>query len=366
MRFAPKRLPGLSDHEMNGSSTIYMIFQALLLSLLAVLAFAWPGMALARRFHLMDVPGSAPHKQHIRPTPLAGGITLAITFLLVGAWLGILKEPSIRAAVLAVIPVFVFSLWDDHQSLMPPVKLAAQIFSTGILISEGIYVKIFESPQFLLYTSPTLALLLDLSITILWVVGITNAFNFVDSMDGLLVGLAGMASAFFMLLTLDAGQPLLAQHSAMLVGICVGLYLYNSPPALLFLGDSGAQTLGFILAVLAIGYRPEVAYQASSWFVPILLLGVPIFDAVLVVVSRLRRRLPVYSANLDHTYHRLVVLVSSPNRAVLVMHIAAFILGCLAFLSLNQPPLQANLIFAAACLLGVAGLVFLECVALKG
>jgi len=351
---------------MDQSSTIYSIFQALLLSLLAVLAFAWPGMALAHRFHHMEVPRTAPHKQHIRPTPLAGGVTLALAFLLVSLWLGTLQEPSIRAALLAAIPVFLFGLWDDYHSLKPSVKLAAQVAATGLLITQGIYVKIFESPQFLLYTSPDLALLLDLSITFLWVVGITNAFNFVDSMDGLVAGLAGMASAFFILLTLDAGQPLLAQHSAMLVGICLGLYFYNSPPALLFLGDSGAQTLGFILAVLAIGYRPEVAYQASSWFVPILLLGVPIFDAVLVVVSRLRRGLPVYSASLDHTYHRLLGVVASPNRAVLVMQVAAFILGCLAFLSLNQPPLQANLIFLIALLLGVGGLVFLESLALKG
>ncbi len=351
---------------MDQSSTIYLIFQALLLSLLAVLAFAWPGMLLARRLRLMDVPGSAPHKQHTRPTPLAGGMTLALAFTLVSWSLGTFQEPSIRAALLAVIPIFLFGLWDDYRSLKPPVKLAAQVFATGLLIAQGVYVKIFESPQFLLYTSPNLALLLDLSITFLWVVGITNAFNFVDSMDGLVAGLAGMSSAFFILLTLAAGQPLLAQHSAMLVGACLGLYFYNSPPALLFLGDSGAQTLGFILAVLAIGYRPEVAYQASSWFVPILLLGVPIFDAVLVVVSRLRRGLPVYSASLDHTYHRLLGMVTSPNRAVLVMQVTAFILGCLAFLSLNQPPLQANLIFLTAILLGAGGLVFLECLGLKG
>ncbi len=346
---------------MNDSSSIYLIFQALLLSLLGVLALAWPSMWVARRVGLMDMPGSAPHKQHTRPTPLAGGLVLALVFLLVGATLGALREPSIRATLLAAIPVFVFGLWDDYHSLKPSVKLAAQVFAAGLLISQGVHIRVFESPQILLYTSPNLALALDLGLTLLWVVGITNAFNFVDSMDGLVAGLAGMAAAFFMLLTLAANQPVLSQHSAMLVGACLGLYFFNSPPAMLFLGDSGAQTMGFVLSALAISYTPEVAYQASSWFVPILLLGVPIFDTTLVVVSRLRRGQPVYSSSLDHTYHRLLALSPAPNRAVLMMQIAAFILGCLAFLSLNQPPLQANLIFGLALLLGLAALIFLEC-----
>jgi len=82
-----------------------------------------------------------------------------------------------------------------------------------------------------------------------------------------------MAAAFFMLVTLDAQQPLLSQYSVVVLGICFGLYFYNSPPAQLFLGDSGAQSLGLIMAALAISYIPRDAYQTSSWFIPILLLG---------------------------------------------------------------------------------------------
>ncbi len=345
---------------METLSPIYLIFQAMLISLVLVLIFAWVSIRLATRVGLIDMPGREPHKQHQRPTPLAGGLALAAALLVSTAWLGTWVEPSVRAALAAVIPVFLVALWDDARGLPPAVKLGAQVISVSILIQQGIYVRMFESPQLLLYTNPTLALGLDLFITILWVVGITNAFNFVDSMDGLVAGLAGLAGAFFILLTLDAGQELLSQHSAVIVGICLGLYLYNSPPALLFLGDSGAQVIGFILAVLAIGYVPQVVYQASSWFVPILILGVPIFDATLIVFSRLRRGKAVYSAGMDHTYHRLQGLVGSPNRAVLVMHIVAFILGCLGFLALYQPPLIANAIFGTALVAGMGMLVFLE------
>jgi UDP-GlcNAc:undecaprenyl-phosphate GlcNAc-1-phosphate transferase len=197
-------------------------------------------------------------------------------------------------------------------------------------------------------------------LTFLWIVGITNAFNFVDSMDGLAIGLAGMGTTFFILVSLDAGQLLLSQQSVLLLGACIGLYIFNSPPARLFLGDSGAQTLGFILGVIAIVYRPQGAFQSSSWVVPIMLLGVPIFDMVLVVYSRLRRKKPVYTAARDHTYHRLEALGWSSGKAVLIMQVISLLLGCLAFVVLTRPPLVANGIFIAVIILAGIALVYLD------
>lgn len=341
-------------------SAIYLVIRALLVSLVLVLILGWVSIRVAWRMKLIDQPGSAPHKLHVHATPLAGGVALFLTLLLSEWFLGTLFDPQIRAAFLAVIPVFLFGLWDDYKVLSPPVKLLGQVTGAVILIACGVYIRIFESPEFFFSGTTPLYRYLDWLLTILWVVGIINAFNFVDSMDGLAVGLGGMAAAFFILLTLDAEQPLLAQHSALIVGVCMGLYFYNAPPALLFLGDSGAQSLGLILAALAIGYSPQGRFQTSSWLVPVILLAVPIFDALLVVISRLRRKRPIYSAALDHTYHRLLMMVESPNRAVLVMQMAAFGLNCLAFLGLNQPPLVANAIFLFAILLGMIALVFLD------
>ncbi len=201
---------------------------------------------------------------------------------------------------------------------------------------------------------------LDWLVTFLWVVGITNAFNFVDSMAGLAVGLGGMAAAFFMLVTMDAGQLVLSNHSALILGACIGLFIFNSPPARLFIGDSGAQTLGFILAVLAIAYQPQDANQSSSWVVPIMLLGVPIFDMVLVVISRLRRGKPIYAASRDHTFHRLLALGWTSNRAVLTMQVVSLLLGCLAFVILTRPPILANGIFAAVLIVGGLCLGYLD------
>ncbi len=341
-------------------SAIYFIFRGLLLSLIVILGLAWVSMKVAQKMRLIDLPGSAPHKSHTRPTPLAGGIALFFSLLICETLLRTLIEPTIRATFLAGAVVFVFGLLDDYWTLPPLAKLLGQILAAVILIFSGVYVRIFESPEFFFYGDTRLYLYLDWLLTIFWVVGITNAFNFVDSMDGLAVGLGGMAVAFFVLLTLDSQQFLLSQHSALIFGACLGLYFYNSPPALLFLGDSGSQTLGFILSVLAIAYNPQGAYQSSSWFVPVIMLGVPIFDTLLIVISRLRRRHPIYVAAQDHTYHRLLRLFRSPNRAVLAMQISSLMLGCLAILGLNQPPLIANAIFLFVLMMGIAALIFLE------
>jgi UDP-GlcNAc:undecaprenyl-phosphate GlcNAc-1-phosphate transferase len=341
-------------------SAIYFVFRGLLLSLVVILILAWVSMRIAQRIRLLDLPGSAPHKSHTRPTPLAGGIALFSSLLICETLLRTLIEPTIRATFLAGAVVFLFGLLDDYWTLPPLMKLFGQILAALILIFSGVYIQIFESPEFFFYGTTQLYLYLDWLLTVFWVVGITNAFNFVDSMDGLAVGLGGMAAAFFVLLTLDSQQFLLSQHSVLIFGACLGLYFYNSPPALLFLGDSGSQTLGFILSVLAIAYNPQGAYQSSSWFVPVIMLGVPIFDTLLIVVSRLRRRRPIYLAAQDHTYHRLLRLLQSPNRAVLVMQISSLLLGCLAILGLNQPPLIANTIFLMVLMMGAAALVFLE------
>lgn len=340
--------------------SISFMFEAILFSSILVAGLAWISIRLARRIGLVDLPASEPHKLHITPTPLAGGLAL-FGGLLISAWIfGTFRVPSVVATFTAGSLVFLFGLWDDFKGISPLMKIIGQTLAVILLIRAGVSIKVFESPEFFLGGSDPIHLYLDWLFTFLWVVGITNAFNFVDSMDGLAVGLGGMAAAFFMLVTMDAGQQLLSTHSALILGACIGLYLFNSPPAHLFIGDSGAQTLGFILAVLAIAYQPQGANQSSSWVVPIMLLGVPIFDMVLVVVSRLRRRKPIYAAARDHTFHRLLALGWTSNRVVLAMQVASLLLGCLAFVVLTRPPILANSIFVAVLLTGALTLAYLD------
>ena len=344
----------------SSTPTIILIFQALLAALLISILAAFISTWLARRIDLIDLPGSEPHKQHEKPVPLAGGIALIATLLIGEYFFGNFANKAIRASFIAALPIFIFGVWDDFKNLSPIIKFFGQVLAALFLIRAGVSIQIFESPEFFLHGTGKIYLYLDWLLTILWVVGITNAFNFVDSMDGLLLGLGATAAGFFMLVTIDSQQLQLTYHSALILGTCIGLYFLNSSPAVLFLGDSGSQTLGVLLSALAIAYAPRGANQSSSWFVPILLLIVPIFDASLVIISRLRRKRPVYTASLDHTYHRLLRLGLAPNRAVLVMQVSSLILNCLAFMCLNQPPLVANLIFAIVLGLGAVMLVLLD------
>lgn len=341
------------------SSTSFM-FEAILLSSVLVFVLSWASIRLARRYGLLDLPNSAPHKLHHNPTPIAGGIALVVALLFSELAFGTIRDEAVLASFSGGLLVFSFGLWDDFKGISPLVKFSGQILAAVVLIRMGVSIQIFESPEFFFSGEGALYVYLNWFFTILWVVGITNAFNFVDSMDGLAVGLGGLATAFFMLVTLDSGQELLSRHSALLLGACIGLYFFNSPPAQLFLGDSGAQSLGFVLAALAIAYHPQDANQSSSWFVPIMLLGIPIFDTSLVVLSRLRRGRPVYAAARDHTYHRLLSLGISSSRAVLAMQVAALALGCLAFVALTQPPIIANMLFAVVLLAGLVLLMLLD------
>jgi UDP-GlcNAc:undecaprenyl-phosphate GlcNAc-1-phosphate transferase len=335
------------------------IFLGTLTGVLVTLLTAWLGIQVAVRLKLMDIPGVLPRKQHQLPTPYAGGIALLLSLLVLLIGTGMWKSEELRGLFVAVLVIFVFGIWDDYKKLRPVVKLCGQLLAAIILIYSGIYIRIFESTQFFIGGHHEF-IWLDWGLTLLWIVGVTNAFNLVDSMDGLAVGLSAWAFAFFMLATLDSQQRVLSVLSAMVLGICLGLLFYNITPARLFLGDAGAQGLGLLLATIAIMYTPQVPYQKSSWFIPILLVGVPIFDTALVSFSRLRRRKPFYLGGMDHTYHRLVALGLEPGRAVMAMHIAALMLECAAFVALSLPPGQANGIFAGCILAGFACLFYLD------
>lgn len=329
---------------------------------LAIVISLWLGplsILFANRVGLMDIPGKSAHKLHARPTPLAGGTVLFVSLLLLTAIFGFWNEPFVRSLLLSASVIYIFGVWDDARGLSAFPKLVGQSLASALLIFSGYSVHFVESlhPTFV---SAEAVAWLDTGFTLLWLIGMTNAMNMIDSMDGLAVGLSAIAFVFFLPVTIASNQTPLTAVSALLLGICVGLYFYNITPAKLFLGDSGAQTLGFIVASIAMAYAPVGLHPVTSWFVPILLLSIPIFDTTLVTISRLRRKLPIYKANRDHIYHRLLHLGLSPLRAVMTVHLAAVLVDCLAFVALTLSPLWANVVFGAILLAGAASIVWLE------
>lgn len=315
----------------------------------AALAFVvTPGTRwLAARWGAVAQPGV--RRVHRSPVPLLGGIALYLGVTLAFVAFGQRDWMTEGIGILGgATLMFLTGLWDDRFGLSPRVKLGANLVAGLFLIGFGVQVRLFD-------VGP-----LDWMITLVWVVGITNAVNLMDNMDGLAAGITATGAAVFFGLAAAQGQGLVASLAAALFGSAMGFLFYNFAPAVSFMGDAGALPLGFLLAALAIQLEFRTLPLASTWMAPILVLGVLIFDTTLVTVSRLRRGLPVSQGGSDHTSHRLVQLGLSRPRAVLTLYVAALALGALAFLTITLPPLQANLVFAAALAFGLAGLFWLE------
>jgi UDP-GlcNAc:undecaprenyl-phosphate GlcNAc-1-phosphate transferase len=335
------------------------LFKACLGGIIVAVMLSPLAIWIAKRVGLLDIPGSQAHKKHTIPMPLAGGIVFALSMVILVPVFHTYNK-NISPLLVALIIIFLFGLWDDAKGLGAPLKLTGQIIASILLIASDVSVHFLEGLS-IPFLKGNMLVVLDWIVTIFWFVGITNAFNLIDSMDGLAVGTAGIAFTFFMIMSLVAQQTYLAIFSACLVGICIGLYAFNVSPARLFLGDSGAQMLGFTLAAVGMIYTPHDLPQASSWFVPILVLGVPIFDTSMVVLSRLIHHRPVFHADRNHTYHQLVALGLDPYRAVLVIHLATLVLSFVAFIALSLPPLEATLTFFGVVLSGLIILIFLAC-----
>ena len=331
----------------------------ILLGFVVALACGPLALWIAGRFHLQDIPGRSAHKLHHRPTPLAGGIILASSLVILLPILGLWQKP-ISAVLISGSIIFLFGLLDDAKGLSAPQKFIGQFLASIVLIASDYSVH-FLSNMDISFLSPNTVAILDWVITIFWFVGITNAFNLIDSMDGLAVGAAGIGFATFMIMAFNSHQELVASSSAMLVGICIGIFIYNRNPARLFLGDAGALSLGFILAAVAMIYTPlDVVPQSSSWFVPIIVLGYPIFDTTLVVISRLRRRQSIFKADHAHTYHRLVAFGVKSDRAVLLIQIISLLFGFFGISTLSQSPIISSIIFGTLICIGLAFIIYLE------
>jgi UDP-GlcNAc:undecaprenyl-phosphate GlcNAc-1-phosphate transferase len=235
---------------------------------------------------------------------------------------------------------------DDRRGMQPWVKLAGQSIAALVLIAAGIHIRIFESN------------VLNIVLSLVWIVGITNAMNFQDNMDGLAAGITAVASIFFFVMAVQEELTLVSSLAAALAGASIGFLFYNFNPASTFMGDMGSMVLGFLLAVLAIklDFKAPLDRRVITAMVPIVVLGVPIFDTALVVFTRLRERRSPMQGGKDHTSHRLVSLGFNQRAAVLALYLVCAALGFTA-IQLSTASLDEGIGIEMA-LLGVALVAF--------
>lgn len=320
---------------------------AYMLIFASALLFAVGGTPLARwaapRLGVMDQPSA--RKLHTRPMPRLGGAAIYLAFIIALLLFGDRSYVSQAVGILLGATLVSFcGFWDDRGVLHPLIKLAiGQPLAALILIASGIEVTFLRHP------------LLNILTTIFWVVGITSAMNLLDNMDGLAGGAGAIASAFFLLLAVMNGQVLVGGLSAALLGACLGFLIYNFNPASIFMGDGGALFLGFILAAAGIKLRFPGRPTVVTWMVPVLVLGLAVFDTSLVVVSRLRRGLnPLTTPGRDHLSHRLVALGLNQRQTVMALYLVCGALGVLAIFISQASVVEA---YTMAGLITLAGLV---------
>lgn len=341
-------------------ASIGQLFESLFFTFFICIIAAIYATKLAVKTELLDRPNAEPHKKHDRVVPLSGGIALMFTILIATLIFRNKLGKDLHGVILASAVIFAFALLDDYRNLNWKIKLAGQILGAILMILFGTRTHLFDAVLFRHFMPASLSVCCDYGLTILWMVFITNAFNLVDSADGLMLGLTSWALGFFMIAAIDAGQIPLSLFCTIILGPCIALLFFNSHPAILFMGDSGAQMLGFLLAAIAIIYNPAQRLQANTWFMPILLLGVPIFDTTMVIISRHRRGKHFYSSGNDHTFHRLLKMGFSMQQASVFMHSIAFALEVIAFFAISRSRIISNVIFGVVVLLGIGAIVFLE------
>ena len=309
------------------------------------------GTPLARKLGIkldaVDDPDPS-RRVHTVPTPRLGGLAILISTLIAGLLLGGVFNELSGILVGAVLVSFL-GLWDDRFTLGAWVKLLGQVIAVGFLIFSGVQVRPFNPP------------FLDIVVTFVWMIGITNALNLLDNMDGLSGGIAAIAAAHFSLMCAFSGQYLVGAFAVAVMAACIGFLVYNWNPATIFMGDSGSLFLGFMLGALGIKLRFPENVPFVTWMIPILVLGVPIFDTTLVTISRLRRRLnPLTTPGLDHTSHRLTYAGLGRREAVLLLYIVAFVLGLLAIFVTQATIVEGYLVGGAVVIAGGIALWRLE------
>ena len=329
---------------------------AFFVALLASLMLVVPVRALALRVGMVDLPG--PRKVHLTPIPLLGGLAMyggvmiAVLFAFDGPARAQIEGILAGASLVAAIGILDDRGWLHHQvKLFIGMPLAALV-----LLFTGIHAQVFS-----VLVGGRTGYVLDAILTIAWVVGITASFSILDHMDGLCAGIAAVASVSFALVAYLNGQTLVTTLAAALLGAATGFLRWNFKPAKIFMGDGGAMFLGYLLATLGLKLRLERGDHLAGWLVPLLILGVTIFDTTLVTISRSRRGLlPFATPGKDHAAHRLANLGLGQRGSVLSLYLLGIFSGGAAVLVSYLQSHGAAIVGVIALALIFVGVAFLE------
>lgn len=332
---------------------LFMIF-----AFIVSFAFTFATTPLVRRFAFkigaIDIPKDN-RRMHKKPTPRIGGLAIIFGFTVATLCFA---QPSRQlygtlagAAIIAVMGVI-----DDCKNLPAKLKFVIQIIAALVVVFAGdIKIDVFTNPNFL-SDNPYWVLpeWLSVTLTVIWIVFITNAVNFIDGLDGLAAGVSAIMSISLVFISIRVGEYSIAILGIALMGSCFGFLPFNFNPAKIFMGDTGSTFLGFMLATLSI-QGVFKSYAVISFAVPLLILGLPLFDALFAMIRRILRGQSPMTADRGHLHHRLVDMGFSQKQTVFILYAISGVLGITAVLLAESGVLRALLFVICVLILLLIG-----------
>jgi len=299
---------------------------------------------LAIKVNAIDVPKDE-RRIHSKPIPVMGGLAIYISFVIGTILYNGILTPSQTGIIIGVTIIVVGGIIDDIKDLSPKYKVLIQVIAAICLILSGVRITIITNPFIQFYPYLNMGWI-NIPVTIIWIVGVTNAFNLIDGLDGLAAGIAFISSVTLMIISILNGRLEAAFLTAVLSGAILGFLPYNFNPASIFMGDTGSQLLGFLLAAISI----EGAIKSATAFViavPILAFGLPIYDTLFAMIRRKVNGKSIMQADKGHLHHRLLDMGLSQKQAVIIMYFISVVLSGIAIIAMQVSTQRAYFLLAS-------------------
>lgn len=305
----------------------------MLLAFAVALAIAYfmtpPVKNFAEHVGAIDVPKDR-RRVHDHPIPRMGGLAIFLGFV-ISLLLFVNMSTQVMGLLVGAVIIAVMGAVDDIVNLRPLAKLAAQLLAAIVAIRCGLVFDVISNPNLFAERTTIDIGFLSIPLTLLWIVGCTNAMNLIDGLDGLAVGVAAISSVSMLIVSLLVAEPVVSVILAALTGACLGFMPYNMNPAKIFMGDVGSQLLGFVLATASIMGLFKF-HAVFTFFVPMLSLALPLTDTAFAFCRRLSHGQSPFHADKGHFHHRLLAIGLSQRQAVAVLYSISGVMGLLAIM----------------------------------
>ena len=309
--------------------------------------------ALAYKVGAIDVPKDG-RRMHKTPIPRLGGLAIFLAFLL-STLLFAEIDRQMKGILMGAVIIVILGVLDDIMTLRALPKFFIQIMAASIAVYHGCVIQFVSN--FNLFSDTLYINLgwLSVPVTIIWIVAITNAVNFIDGLDGLAVGVSAISAGSLLVIALMVAEGNIAIVIAALLGACIGFIPYNFNPAKIFMGDTGSTFLGYILATLSIQGLFKM-YAIISFAVPFLILGVPIFDICFAFLRRIAKGQNPMIADRGHVHHRLIDMGFSQKQSVAITYMITAILGLAAVVLTTSGEFKAMFLIGSVFIVGAIGM----------